>query len=162
MPEIIYMFSIDRPPARVFEALTEPKHIGNWWTPDTTSDQKVGGYARFEFRGLDGDLHGYSHMRIEKMVPDKLVEWKVVDQNYQGVNDWIGTTIRFRLTDNGRGGTNVDFAHTEWKDKQGSFDRCNDGWAHVLETSLKGYLETGRGQPYQVHLQKQASLRTGT
>lgn len=159
MPEIAFQFTIDVPAARVFDALTDPRHIAAWWTPDCTSEQRTGGSARFEFRNASGHLDGYSEVRIEQLVPGKLVEWKCLNQDYQGVKDWIGTTIRFRLSPHARGGTDVDFAHLDWKSREGSFDRCTDGWRHVLETSLKNYLEKGQGEPYRVHLKKEAALR---
>jgi len=98
-------------------------------------------------------------MRIKQLVPGKLVEWKCVDQDYQGFKDWVGTTIRFRLSPNAQGGTDADFAHLDWKNKEGSFDRCTDGWRHVLKTSLKNYLEKGQGEPYLAHIGKEAALR---
>ena len=67
-------------------------------------------------------------MHIVKLVPGKLVEWKCVEQDYQGISDWVGTTIRFHLAADGQGGTDLDFAHLDWKNKEGSFHRCTDGW----------------------------------
>jgi uncharacterized protein YndB with AHSA1/START domain len=157
MPDITYKFSVNASPSRVFDALTDENHISRWWTPDCTLDGKAGGHATFEFKNANGRLDGYSLMRIEKLVPGELVEWKCIEQDYQGNNDWIGTTIRFRLSDNGRGGTNIDFAHLDWKSTEGTYQRCTDGWNHVLQTSLKNYLETGRGEPYLAHIAKDAA-----
>lgn len=158
MPEIAFQFTLDSSPTKVFDALTDPRHIAGWWT-ECTSDQRAGGSARFEFRNAGGTLDGYTQVRIEQLVPGKLVEWKCVDQDYQGLSDWIGTAIRFRLSPNVQGGTDVDFAHLDWKNKEGSFDRCTDGWRHVLKTSLKNYLEKGQGEPYRLHIEKEAALR---
>lgn len=159
MPEITYRFSVDASPSRVFDALTDQSHVAKWWTPDCTLDQKAGGHATFEFKGADGRLDGYSLMRIEKLVPGELVEWKCIEQDYQGNTDWIGTTVRFRLADNGRGGTEVDFAHLDWKSTEGTYYRCTDGWRHVLQASLKNYLETGKGEPYLAQLRKEAAQK---
>jgi len=161
MPEITYKATINASPSRVFDALTEQKHIAAWWTPDCTVEQKVGGHATFEFKGPDGRLDGYSLMRIEKLVPGLLVEWKCIEQDYQGLNDWIGTTIRFRLTENSQKGTELDFAHIDWKNTEGSYHRCTGGWEHVLGTSLKSYLETGQGAPYLAHVAKDAARKAG-
>jgi uncharacterized protein YndB with AHSA1/START domain len=159
MPEIRYKFSVDASPSKVFDALTDQSHIAKWWTPDCTLDQKAGGHATFEFKGADGRLDGYSLMRIEKLVPGQLVEWKCIEQDYQGNTDWIGTTIRFRLAGNSRGGTDVDFAHLDWKTTEGSYPRCVAGWDHVLKTSLKNYLEIGKGEPYLVQIRKEAAQK---
>jgi uncharacterized protein YndB with AHSA1/START domain len=155
MPEIMYKFTINVSPSRVFEALTDQNYVAKWWTPDCTLDAKVGGRARFEFKNASGGLDGYSVMSIEQLVPNQLVEWKCIEQDYQGNDDWVGTTIRFRLADNRRGGTDIDFAHVDWNTTDGSYSRCTDGWKHVLRTSLKNYLETGKGEPYLLHLEKE-------
>jgi len=159
MPEITYKLTINASPKKVFEALTDQKHIAGWWTPDTTADQKEGGYARFEFKGPDGKLDGYSRMRIERLVPGKLVEWKCLEQDYQGINDWIGTTIRFRLSENAQQGTDLDFAHVDWQNTEGSYYRCTDGWGHVLKTSLKNYVEIGKGEPYLTQIKKDVARK---
>ncbi len=159
MPEITYKLTINVAPEQVFHALIDPKHIAGWWTPDCTTDQKAGGFVNLEFKGRNGHLDGFGRMRIEKLVPGQLVEWKCVDQDYGGINDWIGTTLRFRLSGNGRGGTDLDFAHTDWKSTGGSYHRCTDGWEHVLRTSLKSYLETGKGEPYLVALEREAARK---
>jgi len=160
MPAITYQLTINAAPAKVFEALTHPKHIAGWWTPDCTADQKEGGRARFEFKSAEGKLDGYSVMRIVRLVPGKLVEWKCLEQDYQGIKDWIGTTIRFRLSSNAQQGTDLDFAHLDWQNTQGSYHRCTDGWEHVIKTSLKNYLETGKGEPYLVQVEKEAAHLT--
>jgi uncharacterized protein YndB with AHSA1/START domain len=159
MPEISYKLTINASPAKVYEALTDQKHIAAWWTPDCTVEQKVGGHATFEFRAANGHLDGHSLMRIEKLVPNRVVEWKCIEQDCQGIQDWIGTTIRFLLTENTRQGTDLDFAHTNWKSTEGSFHRCTDGWAHVLKISLKNYLETGKGEPYLRHIEKESASK---
>jgi len=153
MPQIAYKFSVNALPARVYEALTDQKHVSQWWTPDCTMDRKTGGRAKFEFKSSSGALDGYAIMRIEKLIPNKLVEWKCTEQDYQGVSDWVGTTIRFRLSPNPADGTDVDFAHLDWQNREGSFRRCTDGWNHVLITSLKNYIEKGKGEPYLAHLE---------
>jgi uncharacterized protein YndB with AHSA1/START domain len=159
MPEITCKLSINASPARVFDALTEQIHIAQWWTPDCTVEQKVGGHATFEFRGPSGQLDGYSLMRIEKLIPGQLVEWKCLEQDYQGINDWIGTTIRFRLAENAQKGTDLDFAHLGWKNTEGSFQRCTAGWGHVLGTSLKNYLEMGKGSPYLEQIARESARK---
>jgi uncharacterized protein YndB with AHSA1/START domain len=157
MPNVHYRFTITAPPARVFDALTDQNHVSKWWTPDCTLDSKVGGHAKFEFKSADGRLDGHSRMRIEKLVPAELVEWKCIEQDYQGVRDWVGTTIRFRLSGDGRGGTNLDFDHLDWKNTEGSYRRCTEGWNHVLQTSLKNYLEKGKGEPYLEQIAKESA-----
>jgi len=62
MPEIAYKLNIHASPTKVFEALTDPKHVPGWWT-DCTGDRKAGGYMRFEFRARrqSGRLFAHAH-----------------------------------------------------------------------------------------------------
>jgi len=82
--------TINADPTKIFEALTQAKHVAAWWTPDCTVKLKVGGFARFEFKGAGGRLDGFSRMRIEKLNPGSLVERKCVDQDYQGIKTGSG------------------------------------------------------------------------
>jgi uncharacterized protein YndB with AHSA1/START domain len=160
MPEITNKVTINAAPQEVFEALTQAKNIAGWWTPDCAADQNVGGFVKVEFKASDGKIDGYTRLRIEKLIPGKLMEWKCVDQSFEGISDWVGTTIRFRLAENPSGGTDIDFAHVDWKNTQGSYQRCTDGWEFVLKTSLKNYVETGKGKPYLSHIEEEAKLKS--
>lgn len=160
MPEIRHNLSINATPQRVFEALTNAENIAGWWTPDCAADQNVGGFVEVEFKARDGNLDGRTRLRIEQLAPGKIVEWKCVEQSYQGISDWVGTTIRFRLTENPQDGTDIDFAHVDWKNKEGSYQRCGDGWEFILKTSLKNYVEAGKGEPYLLHLEKEVTLKS--
>jgi uncharacterized protein YndB with AHSA1/START domain len=158
MADISNKVTINVPANKVFEALTEQKHLAAWWTDDCVADKTVGGKANFEFDAPDGSQDGYAHMRIEKLVPGKLVESKCIDQSFRGMKDWIGTTIRFNLSENGPDKTNLDFIHSGWKDKGDLYNKCTDGWAHFMKTSLKNYLEQGKPEPHSVLREKQAAL----
>ena len=98
-------------------------------------------------------------MRTANLISDRLVEWQCIEQDYPGMSDWIGTTIRFRLAENARQGTDLDFAHPDSKSTEGSYHRCTSGWAHVLGTSLKNYLEAGKGSPYLEQIEKESARK---
>jgi uncharacterized protein YndB with AHSA1/START domain len=156
MPAIIYKVLIHAAPGKVFDALTQPRHLAAWWTPDCSAEARVGGQVRLEFRAADGTLDGVGVMRIEQLVPGTLLEWQCIAQDYKGETDWLGTTIRFVLSADGHGGTVLDFTHIGLEEGE-CFDRCSDGWGFVLNTSLKNYLETGTGVPYLAHVAHNAA-----
>jgi hypothetical protein len=52
----------------------------------------------------------------------------------------------FKLTPD-ESGTKVDFTQSDYKESP-CFNVCNEGWKYFLGTSLKSYLETGKGMLY--------------
>jgi uncharacterized protein YndB with AHSA1/START domain len=70
-------------PSIVFEALTTPDGIANWWGPDdgpvllAETDVRVGGRFRVRFRMLDGSEHESSGEYTEVVKPTRLaMTWR--------------------------------------------------------------------------------------
>lgn len=131
------------PPSRVYEAVATADGVRSWWT-DGEVAAEVGGICRLTFG------QGWTELRVEKLVPDREVEWRCVDQHiehFDPTDEWVGTTIRFRLTplDGGRR-TRLDFAH-EGLAGLGCEEMCAKGWDHYIRASLRGLVEDGEGAP---------------
>lgn len=129
------------PPPRVYEVIATGAGVRSWWTDGEVAEE-VGGISRLIFG------HGWTELRIEKLVPDREVEWRCVDQHidhFDPADEWVGTTIRFSLTplDGGRH-TRLDFAH-EGLAGLGCEEMCVKGWDHYIRTSLRGLVEDGEG-----------------
>lgn len=143
MPEIKFNIQINTSPEKVYESLTEQKHLAMWWTPDCTAEPEVGTDSRFEFNPY-GD---YIVLIVNKLEANKLVEWKVMDAKMMGTTEWINTVITFELSEKD-GKTELSFIHKGWKEETECFKKCTDGWNHFVADSLKSYLETGKGKPF--------------
>jgi len=144
MADIVQSYTIKVSPEKVYEALTQEAHLKLWWTPDCKAECVVGGTANFEFNPF-GD---YCNMKVTKLEENELVEWNCVESTMMKTKDWVGTTIRFELSANDEDGTNLNFIHSGWASETDCYKKCVDGWAHFLGESLKAYLETGKGQPF--------------
>lgn len=140
MPDIKLTVEINASPEKVYEALTEQKHLALWWTPECKVDSEE---ARFEFNPY-GD---YVVVNIEKLEPNKLVEWKVEDSRMMKTGEWNGTTITFEIVEKDRK-TELSFVHKDWKEETECYKKCTNGWTHFIVNSLKSYLESGVGQPF--------------
>jgi hypothetical protein len=66
---------------------------------------------------------------------------------YSDLADWIGTRIRFEVQDLGNGKSRLAFTHFGPNELE-CISACSSGWSFFLDESLRGYLETGRGQPW--------------
>ena len=80
-------------------------------------------------------------MQITDLKPNSRVDWKVL----QSGPDWEGTRITWDLTPDDKG-TKILFGHRDWTITNGSYASVNYNWGYFL-TSLKAYLETGKGTP---------------
>ncbi|MEN0129916.1 MAG: SRPBCC domain-containing protein [Brevundimonas sp.] len=133
MVDILHRVGMEgRTPEEVYEALTTVEGLAAWWTGDT---RDVDGILQFRFG------EGGFDMKVLEAVPGKRVLWEVVD----GPAEWIGTTVRFDLTQS-EGFTIVLFAHEGWAEPVEFMYHCSTKWATYL-VSLKQYVETGTGAP---------------
>ena len=137
--EIRHAFTVDAPVHAVMDALVREEHIRKWWTTEADVHD---GKGRFGWSG-----HGWKvELDLEHDPKAGWVAWTCTRSNMQGTDAWEGTTMTFVLSPQ-RGGTRIDFSQTGYRDSP-CFEACQQGWAYFLGTSLKQYLETGKGIPY--------------
>jgi len=130
---ILAVVEIEAPPERIFQALTDPKEIVQWWGSDdmyhvteSTIDLRVGGAWRSSGKGADGTAFSVSGEYVEIDPPRKLVQtWKP---------EWDAghtTTIRYQL-DPIPGGTRVTVRHEGFRGRPEVCASHGDGWERVL------------------------------
>jgi uncharacterized protein YndB with AHSA1/START domain len=124
----------------VYTALTTKKGLSAWWTPDCEVDSTIGGKNIFRF----GEM--YVVMQIEKIVRDREVVWRCIDQffkfeNVKRTNEWLGTVVEFKLADNEYHETIVYFVHEGLTSKLPSYDASTTLWSYLINICLKGYIE---------------------
>jgi hypothetical protein len=123
----------------VLAALVTEEHIRNWWTKEA---RVVDGKGTFGWSG-----HGWGvDLDMDHDIAARRVVWKCTRSNMQNTDAWEGTTITFDLVPDDRG-TRIDFAQTGYRSSP-CFEVCDRGWAYFVGTSLKQYVETGKGIPY--------------
>ena len=119
----------------VYAALTTLEGLSGWWTEDTTGEPDIGGVIQFRFAA------GGFDMSVIELDDSKRVRWQVVDSP----EEWIGTTVRFDLRQEGDYAV-VLFKHEGWREPVDFMHHCSTKWATFL-LSLKALLETGKGAP---------------
>jgi uncharacterized protein YndB with AHSA1/START domain len=136
MADILHRVGVRTPaPEKVYDALTTVDGLAGWWTDDTEGDTGVGGVIQFRF------LPGGFDMEVVELKPSERVVWKVVD----GPEEWIGTTVDWRLRQDGDY-TIVLFQHRGWAEPVEFMHHCSTKWGSYL-MSLKSLVETGEGAP---------------
>lgn len=142
MPDILQDFPIAVPPARVFEAVTSPALLDQWWTLRSSGRPVVGSSYSFDF-GPQYQWQG----RVTVAVPGQAFEWRITEADA----DWTGTRLGFRLEPAGAG-TQVAFHHTGWPEANAHYRTSCHCWAMYLRI-LRRHLEAGETVPYAQRLE---------
>mgnify|MGYP000161752853 CR=1 FL=1 len=140
MVDIAHRVGIRAPADAVYAALATREGVAGWWSEDTTGDGAEGDALRVRFTKDDVEI-GDMTMKIMELRPAERVVWQVA----AGPEEWIGTTIRFDLKQEGEHCV-VLFGHQGWAEPVEFMKHCSTKWA-IFMMSLKALVETGAGQP---------------
>jgi uncharacterized protein YndB with AHSA1/START domain len=134
---------IDAPPARVFQAITDPAQLLQWWgqegmyrTTGWQGDLRVGGSWRSEGVGADGSAFQVSGEYLEVDPPRLLV--------YTWMATWtpdLKTTVRWELTPQNLG-TLLKLRHSGFAGNSKAAQDHSNGWQRVLGW-MQGFVEKG-------------------
>ena len=133
---------------KLYEAVATSEGIRHWWTREVEGRDGVGEVLvmRFPSAGF------FAKMKILALEPDRCVEWQCLDAEhpaklgFRDLRDWRETFIRFDLSGLASGKSRLAFTHQGLGELE-CYDVCSDNWSFYLNESLRGYLETGMGQP---------------
>ena len=139
MADVLHILEIAVPPEKVYKALTEEEGIKSWYTLDAKIEPKIGSTAEFGFY----NRASVAKARIERLEPYKQITWRYID----GPGEFLDSVVSFNLTVSSAG-IILRFKHTGINGTtEDFFAHVNYSWAYYL-TSLKLYLETGKGTPH--------------
>ena len=147
---ILVELFIDAPPARVFQAITDPAQLLQWWgqggiyrTTGWQCDLRVGGSWRSEGVGADGSAFQVSGEYLEVDPPRLLV--------YTWIASWtpdLKTAVRWELTPQ-NSGTLLKVRHSGFAGNSKAAQDHSNGWPRVLGWMQafveKGYTIDSRG-----------------
>jgi uncharacterized protein YndB with AHSA1/START domain len=141
MPDIFHDFTIAVPTSRVFQAVSAPAVLDQWWTKRSKGKPVLG--SEYEL----GFGPGYDwRANVSRSIPDQSFEFKLVKAS----PDWTGTLVGFKLVA-GKDATQVRFHHTGWPAQNEHYRISCYCWAMYLRI-LKRYLENGETVPYERRL----------
>lgn len=128
-------------PSIVFEALTTPEGITEWWGPDAgpvltaETDVRIGGRFRVRFRMLDGTEHESSGEYLEVNPPVRLaMTWRWLGDEDDGGESRIEIDLRAIA-----GGTELVFTHAQLSSEE-SRKGHTEGWNGALDKLEKHFL----------------------
>lgn len=135
---IFHDLSINASYKKVFEAISEPAHLVNWWPKRCTGKPEMGALYNFYFTS-EYDWYGVVH----ELKQFQLFTIKVTDAS----PDWLDTEFGFKLSERGHL-TYVEFYHTHWRQVNAHFRIASFCWAMLLK-GLKDYVESGIVIPFE-------------
>ena len=138
MPFHIYHdLSIEAPVSLVFDAISKPDELVNWWPQKCKGEPVLGAGFNFYF-APEYDWHG-DVIRFER---NKAFHIKVTKADA----DWDPTTFGFDLSETQQD-ILVSFSHINWPHCNQHFKRSSYCWAILLQ-GLKDYVEKGVIVPF--------------
>ena len=138
MNTIFHNFRINAPANKVFEAISDPKHLINWWPLKCSGKAALGETYNFNFTD-QYDWYG----QVTTCEPNQAFYIKMTKAD----QDWDPTTFGFDL-ESGSEGVDVSFWHKDWPDVNQHFKIASFCWAILLQ-GLKNYVERGEIVPFE-------------
>jgi uncharacterized protein YndB with AHSA1/START domain len=143
MTSVTLMRRIRARPSIVFEALTKPDGIAEWWGPDAgpvllaETDVRIGGRFRVRFRMVDGTEHESSGEYLEIAEPKRLVmswQWTSGGESDEGA-EVSRIEIDLKPIDTG---TEITLTHARLRTEvsRASHER---GWAGALDKLVRHF-----------------------
>jgi hypothetical protein len=142
----ITTITVDASPAEAYAAIN---NVRAWWGRDVEGPTDVLG-AEFTFRGMDQHR---SLIKVTELVPSERVVWRVGDTRLVFVTDqteWVGTTIRFDISPTDSGSL-IRFSHVGLLPEHECYEVCAPAWTFFIVDSLRALINSGAGEPMDVH-----------
>lgn len=141
MPDILQDLPIKAEPSRVFDAISAPNGLNEWWTETCSGSPAIGATYDLGF----GPAYQW-RATVSRWVPGSLFELTMTTADA----DWTGSRVGFELLPIA-GGTRVKFHHRGWPQENDHFRTSCHCWAMYLRV-LRRFLEYGERVPYAVRL----------
>lgn len=141
--QISHSFEFICKPEQLYRTLADPALATYWWTDECNFDLQTS-IATFKWRNFGWTVQ----MLVKRTEPNSLIEWECIASNMQNTNAWQGSIVTFKIAQLNSNRSRLDFLHDGYKNSP-CFNACNAGWAFVLGNSLRSYIETGIGKPFQ-------------
>lgn len=136
---IFHTFTILSPIEKVFEAVSEPRHLIHWWPQKCDGFPEIGSTYNFFFTP-EYNWYGV----VSKISNPTSFYIKMTEADA----DWNPTTFGFELEAEETQKTRVNFSHSHWPNCNDHFKIASYCWAILLK-GLKEYLEEGKIIPFE-------------
>lgn len=123
---------------KVYDAISDPKRLVNWWPLKCTGKPEIGALYNLNFTG-EYDWYG----KVVACEPQKSFHIKMTESDV----NWDSTTFGFELAEH-KNGVYVAFSHKNWLEENDHFKYSSFCWAILLK-GLRDYIEKGNVIPFE-------------
>ena len=131
--------------ASSFNAIS--KEIDKWWGKVDNPVNKLGDVFSICFGETEW------RFKVTQYVPFKKIRWNCIKANHvhEGLQniqeEWLNTDVEWDIKED-EDKTKITITHHGLNNQLNCYEVCKSGWDYFLLSSLKNYLETGKGNPY--------------
>ena len=137
MYDILHDLSIHASPQKIFEAISQAKHLNNWWTNECEGETVLDATYRLYF------TPEYD-WKAKVSICEAPIRFEL--QMTASDADWDPTRFGFEIQEKVNS-TLVSFYHTNWQSTNHHYRRTSYSWAILLH-GLKRYVEKGEVVPF--------------
>lgn len=127
---------------QVYRALTTKRGLAGWWTHLVDGAPSRKDKFSVNFGGMDQHID----LKVETLIRPDQVAW--ICSRHSAFPEWRGTGMVFQLAEISPDKCELSFSHKGLTPALGCHDEIKMAWGYFLR-SLTGYVETGRGTPFQ-------------
>lgn len=138
MPTIYHDFIINVSSEKVFEAVSTPYGLNDWWTKKCSGKCELGAVFNLYFAE---EYNWFAE--IVSLKHNEAIEFKIT----KAMEEWQPTSFGFKLQEIKPNITSVEFYHKDWTEVSKEFKVASYCWADLLR-QLKQYLEKGIITPF--------------
>ncbi len=138
-------FSVKASPSSVLKALTQ--QVISWWGKVDANVAMVGDEFSIYFGTTEW------RFKVTQLTANQRMEWLCIKAHHEHNSlsnireEWLNTIVIWDLQEQ-NDETIIKFTHKGLTSKLNCYEVCKTGWDYYLLTSLKDFVETGKGAPY--------------
>ncbi len=133
---------VNKSPRETFNAIA---NFRGWWSEEIEGNtDKPDETFFYHYKTIH-----LCRMKLVEMVPDKRLVYRVIENEFNFINDkteWVDTHLIFDIAQSGDR-TKVTFTHEGLVPTYECYQVCNEAWSGYINNSLKSFIETGKGDP---------------
>lgn len=125
---IVVDYVLPEPPAKVWQALTDPDLLSRWLMPNNIRAE-VGHHFTFQAPPVPG-WDGVVHCEILEVVPEQrlVYTWQGGSRRIDGYGHEVDTVVTWTLTPDSPGGTRLHLEHSGFDPESFAFKVMGQGW----------------------------------
>ena len=138
---------VSNAPGEAYQALTTG--FDKWWTTSCNPITQTGDIITFRFGPT------YWVMCANSLIPDNYVELECIEAHHVHdwlpssiLNEWKGSKLKWEIQKQDKK-TKIVLVHEGLKPSLECYEVCEQGWDNFFVNSLKQYLDTGEGSPFE-------------